>query len=159
MSILQILLLYRVQLLHVVGNNFQSVLLSLSSSVDDWFLFSCLKQFCRLVLVFVPEVVRRLVLVFLTIIDAVDNAPASELEPEDKPQEVESKPSEICDSSGRPLFGGLRALKATTTTTSRGSSSHQDGDKAPSTENDSVQEKRVSSHLRDLVTKHEQTSR
>ena len=98
-------------------------------------------------------------MVFLPIVDAADSAPVSELEPEDKPQEVESRPSEICDSSGRPFFGGLRALKATTTCTSKGSSTPQDGDKAPSTENSNVQEQRISSHLRELVTKHEQTSR
>ena len=109
--------------------------------------FAILKQFCRLVLVFLP------------IIDAVDGVPASELEPEDKPQEVECKPSEICDSNGRPFFGGLRALKATTTTTTKGSGSPQGGDKAPSTESDNVREQRVSSHLHELVTKHEQTSR
>lgn len=95
----------------------------------------------------------------MPIVEAVDSTPASELEPEDRPQEVESKPAEICDSSGRPFFGGLRALKATTTTTSKGSSTPQDGDKTPSTENDNVREQRVSSHLRELVTKHEQTSR
>lgn len=99
-----------------------------------------------------------MILVFLPIVDAVDSAPASELEPEDKPQEVDSKLSEICDSSGRPFFGGLRALKATTTI-SKGGSTPQDGDKAPSTENINVREQRVSSHLRELVTKHEQTSR
>jgi hypothetical protein len=106
-----------------------------------------LKQFCRLVLVLLP------------IIDAVDKAPESELEPEDKLQEIDSRPSEICDSSGRPFFGGLRALKATTTATSKGSSIPQGGDKAPSTKSDNVREQRISSHLRELVTKHEQTSR
>jgi len=95
----------------------------------------------------------------LPIVDAADSEPMSELEPEDKPQEVESKPTEICDSSGRPFFGGLRALKATTATPSKGSSTPQDEDKAPSTENSNVREQRVASHLRELVTKHEQTSR
>ena len=95
----------------------------------------------------------------MSIVDAADSTLASELEPEDKPQEVESKPSEICDSSGRPFFGGVRALKVTTTTPSKGSGTPQDGDKAPSTENSNVREQRVSSHLRELVTKHEQTSR
>jgi len=95
----------------------------------------------------------------LPIVDAADGVPVSELEPEDKPQEVESRPTEICDSSGRPFFGGLRALKATTATPSKGSSTPQDEDKAPSAENSNVREQRVSSHLRELVTKHEQTSR
>jgi hypothetical protein len=96
-------------------------------------------------------------LILFTIVDTVDNAPTSELEPEDKPQEVESKPSEILDSSGRPLFGGLRALKATTTI-SRSSSSPQDRNKIPTTE-DNMPEQPVSSHLRELVSKHEQNSR
>lgn len=92
------------------------------------------------------------------ITDAVESMPASDLEPEDKPQEVESKPSEICDSSGRLLFGGLRALKVTTTTTSSSWSSPQDKQKVPSTD-DIMPEQPVSSHLRELVTKHEQNSR
>ncbi|PNF26199.1 hypothetical protein B7P43_G03709 [Cryptotermes secundus] len=85
--------------------------------------------------------------------------PASDLEPEDKRQEVESKPSEICDSSGRLLFGGLRALKVTTTTTSSSWSSPQDKQKVPSTDSENMPEQPVSSHLRELVTKHEQNSR
>jgi hypothetical protein len=93
-----------------------------------------------------------------TIVDTVDNTPISELEPEDKPQEIDSKRSEIRDSSGRPLFGGLRALKVTTTTTSRSSSGPHDRDEAPST-NDNMPEQPVSSHLRELVNKHEQSSR
>ncbi|XP_033608961.1 mucin-12 isoform X4 [Cryptotermes secundus] len=91
--------------------------------------------------------------------DAVESMPASDLEPEDKRQEVESKPSEICDSSGRLLFGGLRALKVTTTTTSSSWSSPQDKQKVPSTDSENMPEQPVSSHLRELVTKHEQNSR
>ncbi|XP_021933530.1 mucin-17-like isoform X3 [Zootermopsis nevadensis] len=86
--------------------------------------------------------------------DSVDNTPISELEPEHKPQEVDRKRSEIRDSSGRPLFGGLAALKATTTSSRRSSGPHE----APST-NDSTPEQPVSSHLRELVNKHEQNSR
>jgi hypothetical protein len=92
------------------------------------------------------------------ITDAVDNMPASDLEPEDKPQELESRPSDICDSNGRLLFGGLRALKVTTTTASSSWSSPQDKQKVPSTDNN-MPELSVSSHLRELVTKHEQNSR
>jgi hypothetical protein len=93
------------------------------------------------------------------ITDAADNAPTIDLEPEDKPRDLESKPSEICDSSGRPLFGGLRALKVTTTTSSSSWSSPKDKDKAPSTDDNKMPEQPVSSHLRELVTKHEQNSR
>jgi hypothetical protein len=96
--------------------------------------------------------------ILFTTIDTVDNTPVSELEPEDKPQEIDSKRSEIRDSSGRPLFGGLRALKATTTSTSRSTSGPHDRDEAPST-NDNIPDQAVSSHLRELVNKHERNSR
>jgi hypothetical protein len=93
------------------------------------------------------------------ITDAADSAPSSDLEPEDKPRELENRPSEICDSNGLPLFGGLRALKVTTTTTSGSWSSPNDKEKAPSTDDNRMPEQPVSSHLRELVTKHEENSR
>lgn len=97
-------------------------------------------------------------MILFTITDTVDNTPINEPAPEEKPQEIDSKRSEICDSSGRPLFGGLRALKVTTTTTNKSSSGPCDRDEAPSSES-SMPEQPVSSHLRELVNKHEQNSR
>ncbi|PSN39577.1 hypothetical protein C0J52_21875 [Blattella germanica] len=108
--------------------------------------------------------------------NTVDHTRASEPESEsddDKPRQVENKPSEIYDSTGRPLFGGLRALKATstsvtseasastTTATSKSSillSSHKDKDTTPKIRD--MPERQVSSsQLHELVSKHEQHSR
>ncbi|XP_069694945.1 mucin-17-like isoform X3 [Periplaneta americana] len=107
--------------------------------------------------------------------DTVDTTPTSEPEPEHRPEEVESRPTEIRDSSGRPLFGGLRALKATskvstsetiTSTTSNRSSTllstTHDREEVSSTDEkdyEDMPEQPVSSHLRELVSKHEQHSR
>jgi hypothetical protein len=93
-------------------------------------------------------------LMFLSV-TAADDAPAIDLEPEEEPRCLDSKPSDICDSSGRPLFGGLRALKVASSSWS----SPQDRERAPSTNDNKMPEQPVSSHLRQLVTKHEQNSR
>ena len=108
--------------------------------------------------------------------DTVDTAPTYEPEPEPEEKPQETRPTEIRDSSGRPLFGGLRALKATstavtnetssstTTTTSKSSivlnTTPRVRDRTPSVDEDKdMPEQPVTSHLRELVTKHEQQSR
>ncbi|KAJ9598141.1 hypothetical protein L9F63_026754, partial [Diploptera punctata] len=106
--------------------------------------------------------------------DTVDTAPLDESKPEPEEKLQETKPTEIRDSSGRPLFGGLKALKAssatvtnetsasTTTATSKTSIilNKTSRDRTPSIdESKDMPEQPVSSHLRDLVSKHEQNSR
>nr|CAD7569013.1 unnamed protein product [Timema californicum] len=79
--------------------------------------------------------------------DCVDLSPSS-VEPEPPREKLKPRPTELKDASGRPLFGGLRALKRQPV----------EDTEEPQGEED-MPEQPVSPQLKDLVSKHEQRAR
>nr|CAD7197416.1 unnamed protein product [Timema douglasi] len=79
--------------------------------------------------------------------DCADLSPSS-VEPEPPREKLKPRPTELKDASGRPLFGGLRALKRQPV----------EDTEEPQGEED-MPEQPVSPQLKDLVSKHEQRAR
>nr|CAD7392586.1 unnamed protein product [Timema cristinae] len=79
--------------------------------------------------------------------DCADLSPSS-LEPEPPREKLKPRPTELKDASGRPLLGGLRALKRQPV----------EDTEEPQGEED-MPEQPVSPQLKDLVSKHEQRAR